>query len=151
MFVTGCSGRHWAALATMSVAILLALSTSAPDGIHVVAFMDGPTRYTFQDAVYEDYSSPRDAALLTVGAKLGVAHTAPSLVRPDQRPPGEVYVDEPVNVYAFRGVSPESAVAMDTGGKRMSLFVTRSANGKINPEIRQFLKAARAKRAKVQP
>jgi hypothetical protein len=130
----------------MMVTILFAVSSSATDGVRVIAIFDGPEQYTFRGAVYENYASPRYAKLLTVEAKLGIAHTTPSRVRPDQRPPGYTYVDEPVTVYAFRGISPESAVGVDTGGKRKKLFVTRSADGKINPEIRQFLKLARRQR-----
>jgi hypothetical protein len=134
-------------LIALAGTLLLTGSVSSGQTIRVYAFVDCPQLYMFQGSVYEDYSTASGARLLTIGNRLGIAHEFPcESGNPSQRPPSSfTYVDEPVTVYRFREIPTESAVAVDTGGKHLKLFVTRTKEGRINPEIRGFLKEIRSR------
>ncbi len=118
-------------------ALLSAACSSSSEAIQVASEGSCARRYTFEGLMYEDYTNGSSGDRLKIGKKLGTAHVPPCNDTPNQAP--SQYVDDPVTVYQIRGLSAESAIAVDTGGKRMELFATRTEDGKRNPDVLQFL------------
>ncbi len=141
------AGRHpfrtWPALLMTAImgSLLLTGCSRPDDSVQVLSQGVCARAYIFHGVRYEDYSTVSGAETLTVERKLGAAQSESCSDSPEQQSSPEA--GESVTVYKFKGISAEYAIAVDTGGKRKELFVTRTGEKKINPEVREFLKNAR--------